>query len=566
MQIGFAFGRFGFDAVERRLFLDGREVARPLRELELLAHFLEHPAEWLGDSLLERRLWPKAVPPTGELDRLIRALTATLDEGADGVTTIQAVKGRGYRLLIPVRGVGEAAGGAPGSEGGRASEPLPAAPNGASTTGASAAPTPAPVPVSPPAQVLPTPVMRASSGERGPATPALPGRSAHRSLIPPRQLAIGLGVALAVIAVVFGLRWIVRAVSGGSDGAAGSSATVASAAQLRAAAAAELEKGIAAARGYDLASRRAAIRHFEAALQLDTGSRNQAVAHAALANVLVLESDMERARLEAQAALAANIALGYEAKLAEPLAALAFAQLFASRDPAAARASAERVLGLDALHVLGRRALVWVHAVEGRFATALAELAPLLQAGEFDPEVATDEGWMLYLSGRPTEARQRLAAVVRLEPAFRRAHAALAAVHLSERRLAAAAVELELLDALEEGATRYDERVRLLAHGDWMMPDASEAARLLEERAVGAAAQAAGGSVGPETEAARIYAQFGESALAMAALGRAFARREAEAVLARIDPAFAPLRSSAAFRKLLDGAGVPPLAPATPAP
>ena len=78
-------------------------------------------------------------------------------------------------------------------------------------------------------------------------------------------------------------------------------------------------------------------------------------------------------------------------------------------------ASAERVLASDALHVGGRRALVWVHVVEGSFAAALAELQPLRPTGSFDPEVATDEGWILYLSGRPLEARQLLAA-----PAFSR--------------------------------------------------------------------------------------------------------------------------------------------------
>ena len=541
VRTGYAFGRFEFDGREKRLLLDGREVALPPRELQLLAIFLEHPAEWLEESKLERELWPRAVPPTGELHRLLRELTRALDEGADGVATIQTLKGRGRRLLIPVLALGNAGGAEPGAVAGAGGGV------GAVSRASGEAPEGAPR------------LTRAPSGER----PAIPGgRSAHRTWIAPRHLAVGLLVALALVVVVAALYWAVRGLSGGSASVAAGSAAVANVKQLRAAAAAELEKGVAAAGGYDLRSRRAAITHFEAALQLDPDPRNQAAAHAALANVLVREGEMARARLEAQAALASNIALGYEAKLAEPLAALAFAQLFAGRDPAAARASAERVLALDALHVDGRRALVWVHVVEGRFAAARAELEPLRPTGSFDPEVATDEGWILYLSGRPLEARQLLTAVVRREPLFRRAHAALAALHLAERRLAAAAVELELLDALEEGARRDDERVRLLSSPDWMMPEASEAARLLGERAAGAGAHPAGGTMGTETQAARIYAQLGERALALAALGRALARREADAVLARIDPAFASLRGAPAFRNLLDGAGVPPTAPA----
>lgn len=507
MRTGFAFGRFEFDAAQAKLLLAGREVPLTARELHLLGIFLSRPAEWLEEAWLERGLWPKAVPPTGELDRLVRALTAALDEGADGVATIQTVKKRGYRLLIPVRALG------------------------------------------PPAE----------SGERdGMDATRSGGRSAHRAVVSHGQLAVGL---LAVGAAVLAALWWMGPPRDAGASAALRAPAAADPAAMRAAAAAELGKGLAAAPLFDLASRRAAITHFEAALQLDPAARNQAAAHAALASVLVLEGDLERARLEAQAALASNIALGEGARLAEPLAALAFTQLFLGRDPAAARASAERALGIDALHIGARRALVWVCAVEGRFDDALRELAPARLPGQFDPEVATDEAWMHYLAGRRLEARQMLSAVVRQEPLFRRAHAALAALHLSERRLAAAAVELELLDALNSGAgdgRGDDVRASLRQADSWALPDASEAARLLEERAAGAGTPAGSGTA---IEAARIYAQFGESALTVAALARALERREPEATLARVDPAYLPLRGNSAFKKLLDSAGVPPLAP-----
>ena len=513
----YAFGRFRYDGVQAKLTLAGRDIPLTARELHLLVIFLSRPGEWLEAAWMESGLWPKAVAPTGELDRLVRALAAALDEGADGVATIQNVKGRGYRLLIPVQPLAAAAAAAP-------SEALE-----------STAPS--------------------ASGEVAPALPA--GRSAHRRRVSPGQLLVGL---LALAALTITVLWVIgppsRPGAGAGERAAGGPDTAA----MRAAAAAELGKGIPAARGFDLASRRAAITHFEAALQLDSGARNQAAAHAALANVLVLEGEMERARLEAQAALASNIALGAGAQLAEPLAALAFTQLFLARDPVAARATAGRVLAIDALHVGGRRALVWVCMVEGRFEAARQELGPLRNAPTFDPDVATDEAWLLYLSGRALDARQLLATIVRREPLFRRAHAALAALNLAERRLAAAAVELELLDVLEAGAAREDERVRLLTSGGWAMPDAGEAARLLEERADGAGRKPRGGALGVESESARIYAQFGRDAEAIAALGRALERRESDAVLARIDPAFALLRGTAAFRRLLDGAGVPALA------
>ena len=538
VQSGFAFGRFEYDDAQAKLLLAGREVPLTARELHLLVIFLSRPAEWLEEAWLERGLWPKAVPPSGELDRLVRALTAALDQGADGVATIQAVKKRGYRLLIPVR-------------------PLQAA-----------ATTPAAMAARPPRSASGE-GSGEKSGERSGERPALDatlpggvgGRSAHRAAVSRGQLAVGL---LVVAGAVLALLWWMGPPQRAGGNAAALAPGAPDAAAMRAAAAAELGKGLAAAPYYDLASRRTAISHFEAALQLDSGARNQATAHAALAGVLVLEDEMERARREAQAALAANIALGQGASLADPLAALAFTQLFLGRDPVAARASAERALAIDALHVGARRALVWVCAVEGRFDDALRELAPASPPGQFDPEVATDEAWILHLSGRPLEARQLLATVIRREPLFRRAHAVLAALHLAERRLAAAAVEFEVLDALSSSADagRDDDARRLVREADSAaLPDASEAARLLEERAAGAGpGSPRAASAGGETDAARIYAQFGKSALALAALSRALERRESAATLARVDPAFASLRGNAAFRKLLDDAGVPALA------
>ena len=517
----FAFGRFEFDGPKGKLLLDGREIALPPRELQLLGLFLEHPAEWLTQEGLAHGLWPRAVPPTGELERLIRELTAALDAGADGVATIQSLKGRGHRFLLPVR-----ASAPPGAQGTRPS---------------------------PPAR----------------------GRSAHRRLLGPRQIVLAL---LGVGALAAALLWVNRPAqwrsATGSTGADGAAARDPQA--LRAAATAEWQRGVVAARQPDLASRRLAVSRFEAALLLDPGL---AAAHAGLAHTLVLEGlsvagggeEMERARRAAEAALA------LDERLPDAHAALAFARLFADRAPAVARAAAERALALDPTHVGGRRALAWVLAVEGRFLEALAQLPLARTSTEVDPEVACDEGAILYLAGRSLEARRQLSEssagaalspcarragleVVRREPLFRRAHAALAALHLRDRRLGAAAFELEMLDALAAGATRDDDRVRQRAAGSWAMPEASEAARLLAERAERALRTPPGGASGAQLEAARIFAQFGDHERAIAALGRALDRRESAAALARIDPAFAALRPAADFRELLARAGIPGLA------
>ncbi|MEO8276210.1 MAG: hypothetical protein ABI639_08310 [Thermoanaerobaculia bacterium] len=504
---GIAFGRFVYDESRSRLLLDGREVALPQRDLQLLGIFLRWPAVWLGDEDLSRQLWPKAVPPTGELDRLVRRLTSALDAGADGVATIQQSRARGYRWLFPLRDVG-------------------------ANEGQSAAKNP---------------------GDPAPAAaPALPGRrSARRTLLSPRRLAAALAIAAAVSGLLF---WAARSAERGAQATAATPAK--DPATMRAAAAAELAKGVAAASQSDLASRRVAIGRFEAALALDPSGPLRAATHAALAGVLVLEGDFTRADTEARGAIA------LDSGIAEAHAALAVVQTFRDRDVVAARLSAERALNLDVAQTAGWRALAWVNALEGNFVVALGQLSQVRTANHFDPDLETDESSILYLSGRALEARQRLAEVVRREPAFRRAHAALAELHLTERRLGAAALEFELLDVLRAGATAQDERVRLRTSGTWMPPDASEAARLLEDRAT-AVHQRNG--MGPELEAAWIFAQFGDPDRALAALGRALERRESGAVLARIDPVFAPLRKLPAFRNLLEQAGVPPAVAARPA-
>ena len=304
-----------------------------------------------------------------------------------------------------------------------------------------------------------------AAGERSQRPPAAAGAATDRPRAARRRRPGGgapVGESAGAVASATG--------STGADGAAARDPQA-----LRAAATAEWQRGVVAARQPDLASRRLAVSRFEAALLLDPGL---AAAHAGLAHTLVLEGlsvagggeEMERARRAAEAALA------LDERLPDAHAALAFARLFADRAPAVARAAAERALALDPTHVGGRRALAWVLAVEGRFLEALAQLPLARTSTEVDPRGGVGRRAILYLAGRSLEARRQLSEVVRREPLFRRAHAALAALHLRDRRLGAAAFELEMLDALAAGATRDDDRVRQRAAGSWAMPEASEAA------------------------------------------------------------------------------------------
>jgi hypothetical protein len=121
-------------------------------------------------------------------------------------------------------------------------------------------------------------------------------------------------------------------------------------------------------------------------------------------------------------------------------------------------------------------------------------------------------------------------------------------VHLLERRLGRAEVELELRDRLLAGASARDERIRMSIVGGIEPPEASEGARLLRARA-----ETPASSVSPNAwiEAARIFAQLEDRDSAFAALERAVGRREPQALFARFDPALAPLQGTSHFRELL---------------
>ena len=503
----YGFGRFRFDAATGRLFLDGGEIPLKSRELQLLTILVEHPEEWMRDEWLAHALWPRALAPQSELDHLVRELSTILARGADGVATIQSQKERGHRLQIPVHRL-DAAKPAPSP----ALAPLP----GDRTVRL-------PPPPPPPPRVLP----EAGSG--------------HRRLLAPKRFAlVVIGAALAALAIGWLLRWathraerLAPAISAESDPGV-----------VRAAASTELAKGISAARGYDLAALDEAIDRFEAAIAIEPG---YAEARGALAEALVRRGSIAPARREAE------VALKLQPDLAPAQAALAFVQLFASWKPGDAKSSAERALLLEITQPTARRALAWSLLAEGKAGEALVEIRRSLQPGVLDPESATDECWILFLSGRALEARQLAAEVVRVAPTFAPSREILGYLHLLDRRLGPAAIELELRDRLLEGATSRDDRIRLAIVGGLEPPDAGEAARLLRARAD---ASYRGVARDAELEKARILTQLGDRDAALAALERAIARREGGIVVAWLDPSLAVLRPTPRFRELMTRAGV----------
>ncbi|MFY9513491.1 MAG: winged helix-turn-helix domain-containing protein, partial [Rubrivivax sp.] len=87
-------GRFELHAGERRLFVDGRQVALGARALDLLTTLAGQPDHLLSKAELLDRVWPGLVVEEANLQMQISNLRKLL--GGDIIAT---VPGRGYRFV-----------------------------------------------------------------------------------------------------------------------------------------------------------------------------------------------------------------------------------------------------------------------------------------------------------------------------------------------------------------------------------------------------------------------------------------------------------------------------------
>jgi serine/threonine protein kinase/Tfp pilus assembly protein PilF len=99
------FGEFELDLDCGELYKDGRKVQlheQPLRILKLL---LENPGELVSRDEIRNLLWPNGtiVEFVNSVNAAVKKLRSALDDSADQPRYIETVKGRGYRLIMPVQ-------------------------------------------------------------------------------------------------------------------------------------------------------------------------------------------------------------------------------------------------------------------------------------------------------------------------------------------------------------------------------------------------------------------------------------------------------------------------------
>ena len=95
------------------------------RALNILARLLDRPGSLVSKDSIMDAAWPNVAVAPNNLTVQITALRKILDEGRAGESCIQAVSGRGYRLVLPVSRVGDAPGNTQGSDGGGRSNVKP---------------------------------------------------------------------------------------------------------------------------------------------------------------------------------------------------------------------------------------------------------------------------------------------------------------------------------------------------------------------------------------------------------------------------------------------------------
>ena len=101
------FGEFRFD---RRIGVlsqrDERGNFAPLtvgsRALDILGALVERPGELVSRSEIISVVWPGSIVEDGNLDVQIAALRRVLDKSRTGGSSIQTIRGRGYRFTAPV--------------------------------------------------------------------------------------------------------------------------------------------------------------------------------------------------------------------------------------------------------------------------------------------------------------------------------------------------------------------------------------------------------------------------------------------------------------------------------
>ena len=96
----YAWGPFRFEPTECRLLRDDAPVSLPAKTLDLLATLLRRAPRLVTKEEILTTVWPNAVVEEGNIAFHVAALRKVLD-ATDQPSTIETVRGRGYRFVHP---------------------------------------------------------------------------------------------------------------------------------------------------------------------------------------------------------------------------------------------------------------------------------------------------------------------------------------------------------------------------------------------------------------------------------------------------------------------------------
>lgn len=279
---------------------------------------------------------------------------------------------------------------------------------------------------------------------------------------------------------------------------------------------------------------RQAVEYFRTAVEQEP---KFALAWAGLADAYNFLGDAPRAKVAAQRALE------IDEGLAEAHAAMANVSLFHDFDWAAAERHFKRAIDLNPSYATAHHWYAFLLAANGEFDEALREIERARSLEPLSLIINTDVGQILFYARRYDEAIRKFREVLRLDPDFAQAHAALAEAYLrtgnpeeARTELPASAFTQSFLGELHTVAGEQT-RARELA------------ARLENEFHTDRHTDSA-------YRIARLYAALGLSTKAVEWLDRSFTSRDGNLAMVNVDPAFDPLRNDPRFGDFLQRTGL----------
>ncbi len=249
-----------------------------------------------------------------------------------------------------------------------------------------------------------------------------------------------------------------------------------------------------------------------------------------------------------KATAVAKHALQLDPQLAEAHTSLGFSRLCKSRDLADAEREFRRAIELNARTVPARYWLGWVSSCAGNHDAAIEHCRRAVELEPFSLIARTFFGWMYYNAGKFDEAERQLGKVIELDERFVFGIWLLGRVYVAAGKREQAVTALVKAEELSQGAawTRC-----VLGHAWAVFGELAKAQKTLAElqdpsqypyvRAIGVAFTFLG---------------LGDRQQALAWLEKACTDRDVWAVMMKVDPIYADMRTDARFVALLRRVGL----------